>query len=223
MVITQLEKSRHVLIATHVRPDGDAVGSLVALGRALEVLGKNVTMYIESPIPAILKFLPHSERITQDISDIESFDTAVVLDCSNFERIGTQADLLDQVPILVNIDHHLTNTGFGDCIMIDADASSTGEIVYRIINSLGISFDEAMAYGIYTAVLTDTGSFLFQNTSRAAFEICGEMVACGVDTYKVAQKIFETYSLARLKLLQMVLDTIDISDNGKIISDVSDQ
>lgn len=203
-------------MTTHVRPDGDAVGSLLALGRALEVLGKRVTLYIESSIPAIFKFLPHSESIVQEIDDIESFDTAVVLDCSNPQRIGKKADLLEQVPVLINIDHHLSNSKFGHCTHIDADASSTGELVYGIINTLGVTIDEAMAYGIYTAILTDTGSFLFQNTTRAAFEICGEMVSCGVDTYKVARKIFETYSLGRLKLLHMVLDTIDISENGKL-------
>lgn len=216
MIRRQLEKSRNILMVSHVRPDGDAIGSLLALGRAMEYMGKRVTLYNESSLPAILRFLPNSKSIVNEIDDLDRFDTVVALDCSNMERVGSIAEKFDHVPALINIDHHLTNTGFGDYVLIDAQASSTGEILYRLIKEMDIPFDKTIASAIYTAIFTDTGSFRFQNTNRAAFAICGEMVGYGVDTYKVARKLFETQSLARLKLLNMVVDTIDISDNGKV-------
>ncbi|WP_300667235.1 bifunctional oligoribonuclease/PAP phosphatase NrnA [Desulfoluna sp.] len=216
MILKSLKESRRLLLVTHVRPDGDAIGSILALGRGLSLMGKTVRLYNESPIPAIFRFLPGIEQIVSDPGPLSDYDTAVALDCSDLSRVGGLADAVSRIPTLINIDHHLTNTGFGAHQMIDPAASSTGELVYQILMDLGIAIDSAMAYAIYTAIFTDTGSFLFQNTNPKAFYICGRMVELGVNSYTVAQKLFATYSLGRLKLLNMVLDTIQISRNGKL-------
>jgi phosphoesterase RecJ-like protein len=216
MILESLQASRSLLLLTHVRPDGDAIGSILALGRALSLMGKKVRLYNESPIPAIFRFLPGVELIVRDPGDFAGYDTAVTLDCSDLSRVGGVADEVSKIPTLINIDHHVTNTGFGDHQLVDPEASSTGQVLYRLFTDLGVEIDTPMAYAIYTAVFTDTGSFLFQNTNPEAFYVCGKMAEKGVDTFKVAQNLFATYSLGRLKLLNMVLDTIEISGNGKL-------
>ena len=122
-------------------------------------------------------------------------------------------------PVLINLDHHASNTRFGDCCLVDPQACSTAEIVYRVIRGLGVSIDKDMATAIYTGILTDTGSFRFPNTNQAAFAICNEMVGAGVNPYDVAQHVYGTYSLGRLKLLNLALDSIEISRNGKTVHD----
>lgn len=216
MIPHAIHNSRTILIASHVQPDGDAIGSMVALGVALRSLGKSVTLYNESPIPAIFRFLPSVNLIVDQAGDLSSYDLAMVLDCGDLGRIGKLSETIGCIPTIVNIDHHLTNTDFGTYQMVDSRACATAEIIYRLIKTLDAPIDSTIANALYTAILTDTGSFLFQNTNSAAFSISSEMVARGADPYIVAQSVYATYSLGRLRLLNMVLDTIEISDNGKL-------
>lgn len=214
-IIRYLKNSNHILIATHTNPDGDAIGSLIAMGLCLDVLNKKTTLYNESPIPAVYRFLPEVNRVVRNIKN-ENYDLAVILDCGNLKRIGMAVSVVRQIPITVNIDHHVTNTRFGHFQLIDTSACATAEIVYRLIKQMDVSFDKAIATLIYTGILTDTGSFRFSNTNRAAFAICQEMVELGVDPYNVARHVYGTYSLGRIKLLNLALDSIEISDNGKL-------
>jgi len=214
-IIHYLKNSNHILIATHTNPDGDAIGSLIAMGLCLDVLNKKTTLYNESPIPAVYRFLPAANRVVRNIKN-ENYDLAVILDCGNLKRIGMAVSLVRQIPITVNIDHHVTNTRFGHLQLIDTSACATVEIIYRLIKKMGVPFDKAIATSIYTGILTDTGSFRFSNTTRAAFSICQEMVGLGVDPYNIAQHVYGTYSLGRIKLLNLALDSIKISDNGKL-------
>ncbi len=215
-IIRQLTRSERVLVASHASPDGDAIGSLLAMGCALEAAGKTVVMYNESPIPAVYRFLPAIAAIQRRVPPDGSCDTAVVLDCGDLGRVGEAAAAINRIPFLISIDHHLTNKGFGDLQWVDPDACATAEIVYRLIGALGIPMNICMATALYTGILTDTGSFRFSNTNQAAFRICGEMVAAGVDPYQVAQQVYGTYSLGRIKLLNLALDSIEISGDGKV-------
>lgn len=215
-IVHLIKNSRRVLVATHTHPDGDAIGSLVALGLALKALNKNMLWYNESPIPAVYRFLPAVNRIVGYVDLPGSFDTAVVLDCGDLARIGKRADALAALPVVINIDHHVTNTGFGTARFVDTGACATAEIVYRLIGQLGVPVSPEMAVAIYTGILTDTGSFRFSNTNQASFEICQEMVGIGVNPYHVAQRVYGTYSLGRIKLLNLALDSIEISRNGKL-------
>lgn len=212
----QIKNSRRVLITSHTQPDGDAIGSMLSLGLALQFLGKRTTLYNESPTPAIFRFLPSVNQIENRVGDLAQYDLAIVLDCADIQRIGKLGDTIGQIPMVLNIDHHVTNTQFGTLAHVDSHVCATAEIVYNIITALGVPIDPSMAMAIYTAILTDTGSFLFQNTNSAAFSISSEMVEKGADPYTVAQSVYATYSLGRLKLLNMVLDSIDISENGKL-------
>jgi phosphoesterase RecJ-like protein len=213
---TYLYNSNKVLVVSHMNPDGDAVSALIAMGRALEKIGKTVSLYNESTIPAVYRFLSGVERITASIDPNEVFDTAVILDCASLERIGESVDRIERIPTLINIDHHATNPGFGHVNYVDSKACATTELIYRLIKELTIAFDVPIARAIYTGILTDTGSFRFSNTNPAAFAICAEMTRMGINPYEIAQHVYGTYSLGRIKLLNLALDSIEISKNGKM-------
>lgn len=215
-ILNQLKKSKRLLLASHLHPDGDAIGSLLAMGLTLEAMKKDVQLFNESALPAVYQFLPSIHRIKHDPGDIGTYDTAVILDCSDLQRIGDMAVDVSRIPAVINIDHHITNTRFGNYQLIDAKASATAEIVYRITKALDVPITTAMAYAIYTAIMADTGSFRFSNTTPDAFRICHEMVELGADAHKVAHHVYETISLNRIKLLNMVFDTIELSENGKL-------
>ena len=215
-IIRHINDGRHLLIASHAEPDGDAVGSLVALGLALGKFGKKATLYNSSPIPAVYRFLSGTERIVRQIKKDNSYDIAIMLDCGDLARIGEAASIINKIDVIINVDHHVSNTGFGHIQLIDTTACATAEIVYRLIKALEISFDKEIATSLYTGILTDTGSFRFSNTNQAAFAISKEMTEVGVDAHNVAQHVFGTYSLGRIKLLNMALNSIEISGNGKL-------
>lgn len=215
-IIEHIQKSNHILLASHINPDGDSIGSLTALGLALESYGKDVTLYSESSIPAVYRFLSASNRIARTMKDLENYDVAVILDCSDIERVGKAASEIMRIPVIINIDHHTTNTKFGHARFVDIWACATAELVYLLIKEMNIPMTKAMATSIYTGILTDTGSFRFSNTNENAFSICKEMVEYGVDPSYVAQHVYGPYSLGRLKLLNRALDSIEISENGHL-------
>ncbi len=215
-IIHHLKNSNRILLASHANPDGDAIGSLIAMGLSLDVLNKKTTLYNESPVPAVYNFLPAVERIVQHIDRKNVYDTAIIFDCSDLQRIGKDVSIVSRIPVIINIDHHATNTHFGDFQLIDTSACATTEIIYRLLKKMAVRINKAIATSIYTGILTDTGSFRFSNTNRSVFAICEEMSGLGVDPHSVARHIYETYSLGRIKLLGMVLSSIEISCNNKL-------
>lgn len=215
-IINQLKKSKRVLLASHIHPDGDAIGALISLGIALEESNISVRLFNESPIPAIYQFLPSLHLINDTVGDVSGFDTAIILDCSDLHRIGDAASDVSKIPVLINIDHHTTNTRFGKVQLVDPSASSTSEIVYRLINEMGVPITTGIAYSIYTGIMADTGSFRFANTTPEAFEISHKMIRAGADPHRVAHHVYETVSLSRIKLLNMLFDSIELSYNGKL-------
>ena len=215
-IVQSIKSANRILVASHKDPDGDAVGSLLALGLAFIRLGKRTSLYNESAIPAVYQFLPGVGLIQRRIEGPDAYDAAVILDCGDLPRIGECWPTVSRVPVIINIDHHISNTGFGHFQLIDRQACATAEIVARLIRGLQITLDRDMATCIYTGILTDTGSFRFSNTNTAAFAISCEMTELGVDPYGVAQRVFGSYSLGRIKLLNLALNSIEISRNGKL-------
>jgi phosphoesterase RecJ-like protein len=215
-IIQTIKTANRILVTTHTEPDGDAVGSLLAMGLALERLGKQTTFYNESPIPAVYQFLPAVGRIERRLEPAGAYDAAVVLDCGDLSRTGTAWRAVSRMASIINIDHHASNTGFGSHCLMDGQACATTEIVYRLIQALRIPLDKAIATCIYTGILTDTGSFRFSNTNAAAFAISRDMMELGVNPYEVARHVFGSYSLGRIKLLNLALNSIEISRNGKL-------
>ena len=215
-IINQLKRHQTFMLASHIHPDGDAIGSVLALGLALKAMGKKVQLFNPSPIPMVYRFLPSVQEIKQTLDPDARFDVALVLDCGDIDRIGAEAVAICKKCLVINIDHHITNTRFGDLQFIDVNACATAEILYHLIQKLPVPIDCAMATAIYTGILTDTGSFRFSNTNRSAFAICEKMIGLGADPYQVAQHVYGTYSLGRIKLLNLALDSLEISPNGKL-------
>ena len=215
-ILQIIKRAGHLLVTSHADPDGDAVGSLLALGLALTKIGKQTSLYNASAIPAVYQFLPGVDGISRRLLAPETYDAAVVLDCGDISRIGEMWPAVARVGVVINIDHHVSNTGFGHHQLIDAAACATAEIVYRLIRALGVELDREIATALYTGILTDTGSFRFSNTNAAAFAIGREMTELGVEPYRVAQHVFGSYSLGRIKLLNLALNSIEISRNGKL-------
>jgi phosphoesterase RecJ-like protein len=216
-IAQQIKANGKILLASHIDPDGDSVGSLLALGLALESENKEVTLFNESVIPAVYRFLPGFERITSGaIDDPGLFDLAILLDCSNLERTGNAAPAIRRIPFMINIDHHATNTRYGTLNLVRPEACASSEIVYSLIKEMNLSMTREIATAIYTGILSDTGSFRFANTNENAFSICREMVSLGVDPSFVAQHVYGPFSLNRLKLLNRALDSLEISKNGQM-------
>lgn len=213
-IISQLRNNNNILVVSHNHPDGDAIGSLIAMGLSLNIWNKKITLLNESPIPAAYRFLPSVDRVVQKING-PSYDVAMILDCGDLERIGKAVSTVRNIPVIINVDHHVTNTRFGNFQLIDTSACATAEIIYRLIKAMAIPIDKEIATSIYTGIMTDTGSFRFCNTNGSAFSICQEMVEMGVNPYNIAQRVYGSYSLDRIKLLNLALNSIEVSDNGK--------
>ncbi|PIE75346.1 MAG: hypothetical protein CSA18_00225 [Deltaproteobacteria bacterium] len=211
-----IEKSENILVASHLHPDGDALGSTIAIGKGLEKKGKNVFLYNESLIPDMFSFLPGIKKIKNKIPDSAFFDSAIILDCSGLNRTGKSRKIIENIPKIINIDHHFTNTKFGTEKIIEPNACATAEIVYRLLKEWNITFCKEIAYSIYTGIFTDTGSFRFPNTNKKAFSICMEMLDYGVSPNIVASNIYGSYSVGKIKLVSKLLDSIEFSRNGKI-------
>jgi bifunctional oligoribonuclease and PAP phosphatase NrnA len=201
------------LITTHENPDGDAVGSTLALANYLRRLGKEVTLYYRDPLPDLYRFLPQAETVLNAIPS-GTYDVCFVLDVGEFKRAGKELSEFRGIGKFINIDHHLHCENFGAINLVDPEASATGAIIYRIIRAAGHEIDYAAALCIYTAVITDTGSFRYSNANPEAFTIAGEMVELGVDAWYVAEKLYERQPRERLSLLALALATLEVSSRG---------
>jgi len=203
------------LIACHENPEGDAIGSELALALALRKIGKTATVLNSDPVPASLRFLPGADTVRY-AEDGSRYDVAVVVDCGSPQRTGRVGTELRKCPVTVNIDHHVTNGRHGDYCLIDPEAAATGILIYRILSAMEIPVDPSMAVNLYVAVLTDTGSFRYSNSNPEAFEVAGEMVRRGVDPWSVSEQVYETQSRERIGLLGRVLSTLEFAGNGRV-------
>ena len=203
------------LIACHENPEGDAIGSELALALALRKMGKTVTVLNADPVPFNLKFLPGADSVVPE-EEGSRYEVAVIVDCGSSARTGRVESQLRKPSTLVNIDHHRTNGGCGDYCLIDPEAAATGVLIYRILVAMGVEIDYDVAVNIYVAILTDTGSFHYSNSSPEAFHIAGEMIRRGIDPWAVAEQVYETQSADRLLLLGRVLGSLEIAAGGKV-------
>lgn len=210
-----IEKNNSFIVASHVDPEGDAIGTSLALYHVLKNLGKNVCVYNESRVPKILKFLPGSSEILNEISSVNEFDCIFVVDCGDLGRIGNLKNKLEKLKI-VNIDHHSTNDYFGDLNFVDRYASAAGEVLFDLIKELDISINYDIAINLYTAIVVDTGSFRYASTRAKSFQIASELLQVGVDPWYVSMNIYENYPFERMKLLGEVLSTLTLHLDRKV-------
>ncbi len=210
-----IDKGRKFLVTTHIDPDGDAVGSAFAACFALTGLGKDAAVYLHDSIPYRYEFLPRPAAVLHEIPE-NGYDAVIVVDCGDLSRVGDGHASLKQKGFLVSIDHHTAGQAFGQINIIDERASSTAEILYLILKSLGVRFTHDIAVNLYTAVVTDTGSFRYENTTERAFSVCEEMIGLGVSPAHVAAKVYENHPKERFQLLCLVLATLETTREDRI-------
>ncbi len=213
-IIAALRQCTTILITVHKSPDGDALGSQLALMLALEKMSKTVTAHNLDPVPEIYRFLPHADRIKTGPTVAGAYDAYIVLDAD-----PPRSGLFDRsLPsdILINIDHHITNSSNWPYTWLDPHAAATGEMIYKLILELGVSLDRDMALCLYTAIFTDTGSFRYSNTSPESMKIAASMLEAGADPWVVTENVYESFAFRRLKLLGAVLAEMEQSTDGRI-------
>jgi len=214
IIAGELKRSASVLISVHKNPDGDALGSQLALMIALEKLGKSVTAHNLDPVPENYRFLPSVERITWGKDVTGSYDALVVMDCEP-DRTGLfNGDYPGRV--LLNIDHHPTNARPWQFTWLDSAASATGEMTYKLIEHLGVHLDPDIASCLYTAIFTDTGSFRYSNATPESMRISADLVEAGANQRIVTENVYESFAFDRLRLLGAVLGGMKRSDDGRI-------
>ena len=201
------------VLSSHSRPDGDSIGSQMAMAFALQALGKDVTVVNFDPAAAPLMALPGVPGIRIAPAVEGEFDAAIVMECSDYARTGVAG--LDRF-FTINIDHHPGNTGYGRINWFDSSAAACAEMVFDVIEALGISLSVDMATHVYVAILTDTGSFHFSNISPRTFEICRRLLEAGVDPVRISRQVYDTSSVGRLKLCGAVMSGIRLDSTGRI-------
>lgn len=217
-IARHLREGTSFAVLSHYRPDGDAIGSTLAVALALKNLGKSVRVLNEDGVPETLKFLPGSEMVEQP-GDAFDVDVVIAVDCATHERLGAKCiAALAGAKKWINIDHHRSNEDYGDLHFIDSDAPATGEIIFNLLTEAGLPVDVAIGSNIYVAISTDTGSFQYQGTTARTYEIGAALIRLGVDIPTLARETYENYPRRRIELLRGLLNTMEITHGGRVAS-----
>jgi phosphoesterase RecJ-like protein len=206
------------LVTTHENPDGDALGSILAMKLALEQLGKDPSLYLSGtiPLPSEYDFMDLGS-VGRELPADASERVILALDCANARRLGPDSAFVEAAPLVVDIDHHHDNSRFGHVNLIVADASSTGEILYDLFRELGVVVTPEIAEALYIALVTDTGRFQYTNTTPKALRITAELVEAGANVHQVFQDVYENVAFAKLKLLARALESAKVYEGGRVI------
>jgi bifunctional oligoribonuclease and PAP phosphatase NrnA len=206
------------LLVTHENPDGDALGSILAMNLALDQLGKDNVMYLygDAPLPAEYRFMELGNLRRQLPPDWRD-RVLLAVDCANESRLGPDPKLIAEAPLVIDIDHHHDNTRFGQINLVVPNASSTGEVLRDVFAELGVELTPEIAEALYIALVTDTGRFQYSNTTPKALRLAAELVEAGADVHRIFQWVYETVQFAKLKLLARALERAQIYDGGRLV------
>ncbi|MEY3394113.1 MAG: hypothetical protein RL346_349 [Verrucomicrobiota bacterium] len=212
-----ISNHRSFLLISHVRPDGDAIGSQLALGFSLIAMGKHVWMMNEDGVPESLRFLKGSEKVTLPPEEPVDAEVVIALDTAAKPRLGERSlNAAAKAKVWVNIDHHLSNPSYGDLNLIDARKPATGQIVYELIMALDYPLPDETRDAIYVAVSTDTGSFQYGSTTAQTYELGADLIRRGLDVGKINADTYDNHPFRRLQLMRALLNTLEISDDGQL-------
>jgi len=211
----QLRKGKRVILAVHTDPDGDALGSMLGLGMVLEKLGLSVTYYSEDGVPRVYRFLAGAEKVRNELFPPRHFDLAVVVDCSDLSRVGQKLDLRKMASLLINIDHHPDNSQFGDINYV-VKTSSVAEQIFDLLRFLKIKLDQKVAECLYVAMITDTGNFRYENTTPKTFKAAAFLLQTGINPHLLTTRVYDTKSLASIKILAQALSHLKFSPSHKV-------
>jgi phosphoesterase RecJ-like protein len=211
-----LREHNKFAVLSHVRPDGDALGSTLALALSLKGLGKEVRAWNEEGMLEKYNFLAQAELLTQPPSEAEDFDVVVALDTAVQNRLGTTTSAVRHAKLWINIDHHPSNPRYGDLVYIDPTAPATGQILFEFLTNQNFPITPEIAENLYAAISTDTGSFQYPNTTVRTFEIAAELVRCGVEVGRISQLLYENFPRRRIELLRELLGTMQFGCDRKL-------
>ncbi|MHB8127242.1 MAG: DHH family phosphoesterase [Desulfitobacteriaceae bacterium] len=214
-MITELRKAPQVALFSHVSPDGDCMGSMLALGLALEKLNKQIYFFNPDPVPANLAYLPGANRVNSVLT-VNWPEVLMFVDCTEIERASLSPRDLPSNSIILNLDHHISNSFFGDINVVDPQASASGEMAFSLIKELGVEFDKEIAANLYTAIVTDTGSFQYSNTTAETHRIVAELIDHKIDLETIHSHLFDQKPLAHIKLLQRALASLQLFYDGQV-------
>lgn len=206
---------RRVLLLNHVSPDGDCLGSTLALARALRARGQRAVVASSDGVPEMYRFLPGAEQIRTELLPDEPFGAAVFMECSTPDRAGALAAHAVGVPLWINIDHHVSNSEYGDLILYDPDAAAVGELVTPIVQALG-PIDADTATCLLAALLTDTGSFRYASVTPRTLRIAADLVQAGASPADVYTQVYENRPAAALRLFGLAMSRLEVSPDGRI-------
>lgn len=215
-----LEKNNSFLITSHKNIDGDAIGSELALYFILKKLNKKPIILNQDRLPRIYNFLPDSDKVhclEDNYINIKNIDVGIIVDCSNFERIEETYKIFKNIKNIINIDHHNSNKKFGKLNYIDSSASSVGEIIYDLIKFINLDLlDEKISTCLYTAIITDTGSFRYSNVSSKTFSVVSDLASQGIKPNLIADNIYNRNTYSGLKLLGKALLTLEVDESNYV-------
>jgi len=204
-VLKHIEPRQHFVLTSHARPDGDAIGSALACGQVLRSLGKEAQVVMHDPVPRIYQRLPFADRVVHSKRVKGDYEAAIILECDSIQR--TRLDGLEH-RFLISIDHHVSGRPFAHVNWIDPQAVATGEMVYRLAREAGVKITPEIATCVYTALLTDTGSFMYEGTNEHTFALARELVLAGADPAHCARNIYFAHSTAKMRLLGAALSNL---------------
>ncbi|MFQ5787475.1 MAG: bifunctional oligoribonuclease/PAP phosphatase NrnA, partial [Thermodesulfobacteriota bacterium] len=214
--------SNRILITSHENPDADAIGSMLSIGLALNKLDKLTVFYNKDGVPEVLKFLPCSEEIVSSLDLISgNFDCTLIVDSTDTSRVGDNFKnflYTGRCGTTIIVDHHKTNKHSVDLYLLDPNSSSTGMMIYFLIKSLNIDITPDIATNLYTTIIGDTGSFRHSNTNPQTFRVAAELVEYGAKPSEISQALYESETPERLKLIGLVLPTLEVTNNGQVAS-----
>jgi len=202
-------------LAGHLNPDGDTIGSMLAIGSVLKRLGKKVRLFSQDPVPENLRFLPHANTIHSRVPK-GKFDAAILLECSTPARGGALEPVLRRCGKVVNIDHHKTSEFYGDINIVEPHSSSTAEIVYRLFYNMNVNMTRREATCLYTAIVTDTGRFHFPATTPRTLEIASRLLETGFKFSRINDLLYATKACESLKILGRALESLELKAGGKL-------
>ncbi|MBI4237955.1 MAG: bifunctional oligoribonuclease/PAP phosphatase NrnA [Deltaproteobacteria bacterium] len=209
-------RHQHYCIASHIRPDGDAIGASLALGLGLIHCGKRVTVFNADGVPANLRFLPYADRVVRSLGESVGIDAVILADCNRPDRAGEPiAELAKRLPLFI-VDHHVSSGEHVETHCIEPRAAATGEIVYHLLQRMRVPTTPELATLLYCTLVVDTGQFRYSNATPAVFQLAAELVARGADPWQVASALTEQHHPAVLHLLRLTLETLELSVQGRV-------
>lgn len=215
-VIKAIKKNKTFIITSHINMEGDAVGSQLAMADILKKMGKKCVILDNDPVPAQFLFLDGAKKMRTGLEKEEAFDAVIAVDCPVAKRSGRVENYFKKVKTVINIDHHISNEGFGDVIWVEPDTSSAGEMMYYLYKELRLKIDKKAALSMYVAISTDTGYFSYENTTSDTHRITSELVKAGVSPLWVVNQLNESKAVNDLKLLCETLGTLEMHFDGKV-------